>query len=138
MKKLIVLFTLIFAFTAFAAEKMVKLNVAGMTCNGCVTKVEKSLKAVEGVSDAKVSLDEKSATITLASNSKTTTDVLVKAITEAGFTASEGKIDGASVKSKKECGDCNDGECKDGKGAGKDKKEMNHKQKKETKEIKKS
>lgn len=39
-------------------------NIIGMTCDGCRTKVEKILNAVEGV-EAKVSLNPPLATITM-------------------------------------------------------------------------
>ncbi|MDD8017951.1 MAG: heavy metal-associated domain-containing protein [Bacteroidota bacterium] len=112
MKKMIVLLTLIFSISAFAGEKTVKLTVTGMMCNNCSAKVEKALKGVQGVSDAKVNLEEKSAVITLASESKTTSAMLVKAVDDAGFSATENST--ASKKStsvKKGDGKCEDGCC---------------------------
>lgn len=39
------------------------LKVNGMTCGGCVGKVTKALKAVDGVTEVKVSLDAGEATV---------------------------------------------------------------------------
>jgi Cu+-exporting ATPase len=39
-------------------------NITGMTCDGCRTKVEKTLNAIDGV-EAKVSLNPPIATITM-------------------------------------------------------------------------
>ena len=41
--------------------KKVKLNIEGMHCTGCSTRLEKVLNNVDGVEDAKVSLEEKKA-----------------------------------------------------------------------------
>ncbi len=97
---------------AFAEEKgnTVKLTVNGMTCSSCVNTVEKALKGVNGVFEAKVNLKEKSATVVLASNSKITQDELIKAVADAGFSASENK---AESKSMKKADDCEGGCCAD-------------------------
>lgn len=61
------------------------LNVEGMMCKNCVAHVEKALKGIEGVTDAKADLDAKTATVTLASD--VADDVLVKAVVEEGYEA---------------------------------------------------
>ena len=43
--------------------KEVKLNIEGMHCTGCSKRLEKVLNNVDGVEDAKVSLEEKKADI---------------------------------------------------------------------------
>ena len=43
--------------------KEVKLNIEGMHCTGCSTRLEKVLNNVDGVEIAKVSLEEKKADI---------------------------------------------------------------------------
>ena len=43
--------------------KEVKLNIEGMHCTGCSTRLEKVLNNVDGVEGAKVSLEEKKADI---------------------------------------------------------------------------
>jgi Cu+-exporting ATPase len=101
----------------FAGEKSktVTLSVSGMTCESCVNTVEKALKKVNGVENVKVALKEKTATVTLASNSKTTAVQLIKTVGDAGFTAQEGaKSPKVSPTTKKsETDGCGDGCCGD-------------------------
>ena len=59
------------------------LKVEGMTCGHCKAAVEKALKAVDGVEDAVVDLEEKTAEVTL--NKEVPDDVLAKAVTDAGY-----------------------------------------------------
>ncbi|HPY56085.1 MAG TPA: heavy metal translocating P-type ATPase [Sedimentibacter sp.] len=59
------------------------LKVEGMTCGHCKAAVEKALKAVDGVEDAVVSLEEKTAEVTL--KKEVPNDVLEKAVTDAGY-----------------------------------------------------
>ena len=59
------------------------LKVEGMTCGHCKAAVEKALKAVDGVKDAVVDLEEKTAEVTL--NKEVPDDVLAKAVTDAGY-----------------------------------------------------
>ncbi len=61
------------------------LNVEGMMCKNCVAHVEKALKGIEGVADAKADLDAKTATVTLAAD--VADDVLVKAVVDEGYEA---------------------------------------------------
>jgi copper chaperone CopZ len=89
MKTFIFLLTIFFTVSAFAGEKIVKLNIEGMSCAGCAAKVEKALKDVKGVSKASVNLEKKSATVTLAKKNPATTVKLVEAVSAAGFTASD-------------------------------------------------
>ena len=110
------LFTLIFSLTAFSADKtkMISLNVSGMTCEKCVSSVEKALKSVKGVKEAKVDLKNKKATVTLATT--TSSASLIKAVSDAGFTANAGESTTKSeVKkhSKSEGENCGDGCCGD-------------------------
>ncbi len=59
------------------------LKVEGMTCGHCKAAVEKALKALDGVEDAAVNLDEKTAEVTL--NKEVADDFLAKAVTDAGY-----------------------------------------------------
>jgi copper chaperone CopZ len=96
----------------------VKVSVSGMMCKSCAAKVEKALMDVKGVESVKVSLENKSAEVTLASNSKVSADVLVKAVSKAGFKASSGKSVATPKKSAqgdKEAMDCSKDCAKDGK-----------------------
>jgi len=60
------------------------LYVDGMMCMRCVAHVEKALKAVEGVSEVSVSLEEKKAVITLSQD--VPCEVLKKAVEDDGYT----------------------------------------------------
>lgn len=62
-----------------------KLNVEGMSCQHCVAHVTQALEAVEGVSKATVSLDEKSAVVELSSD--VDDSALVDAVVQAGYEA---------------------------------------------------
>jgi len=64
----------------------IKLAISGMSCNNCVTKVDKALRDVKGVKDVKVDLKSESAEVVLASAS-VKPDALVKSVVKAGFKA---------------------------------------------------
>jgi mercuric transport protein len=97
----------------FAAEKTktVTLNISGMTCESCAGTVEKALQKVNGVKEAKVDLKNKKAVVTFAS-AKTSSANLIKAVSDAGFDASEGSAPKAGMK-KQSSGEenCEDGCC---------------------------
>ncbi|NYB74624.1 heavy metal translocating P-type ATPase [Sedimentibacter hydroxybenzoicus DSM 7310] len=57
--------------------------VEGMSCGHCKAAVEKALKAVDGVENAVVDLESKTAEVTLSN--EVNDDVLKKAITDAGY-----------------------------------------------------
>ncbi len=61
--------------------------VEGMMCQHCQMAVEKALSKVPGVTEAKVDLEKKTATVTLAEN--VADSVLTGAITEAGYDPKE-------------------------------------------------
>jgi copper chaperone CopZ len=126
----VVLLIVVVAFGFTSAQttktKTVTLAVSGMKCENCVTKVDKALRGVEGVKDVKVSLEKKSADVVLASTS-VKSEVLLKAVAEAGFGASAGTLKMTAKKDmkescemgkegKKDCaatGDCSKDEKKD-------------------------
>ena len=60
------------------------IKVQGMTCNHCVMRVAKALKAVPGVQDAKVDLQKAEATISFDA-AKVTPEKLSVAVVEAGY-----------------------------------------------------
>lgn len=68
---------------ALANIGAIKLQVTGMTCASCVTRVEKSLKAVSGVQDAAVNLATEQASVTAAATVRL--DTLAAAIRKAGY-----------------------------------------------------
>ena len=66
-------------------NEMVKtLYVDGMMCMRCVAHVEKALKAVDGVAEVSVSLEEKKAVVTLSKD--VACEVLKKAVEDDGYT----------------------------------------------------
>jgi copper ion binding protein len=60
------------------------LKIEGMTCNHCVTRVEKALKALIGVTDARVDLQKGEAVVTY-DDTKVTPEKLSFAVVEAGY-----------------------------------------------------
>jgi len=65
------------------------LKVEGMSCGHCKAAVEKALKSVDGVENAVVDLNNKSADVTLAK--EVSNDVLSKAVADAGYEVTEVK-----------------------------------------------
>ena len=65
-------------------EKEMTLHIEGMMCMRCVAHVEKALKAVEGVAEVNVSLEENKAVVTLSA--PVAADVLKKAVEDDGYT----------------------------------------------------
>ena len=59
------------------------LDVEGMMCQHCVAHVNKALSGIEGVEAVEVSLEGKTATVTLAK--EVADDVLAKAVVDAGY-----------------------------------------------------
>ena len=66
--------------------KEVKLNIEGMHCTGCSTRLEKVLNNVDGVENAKVSLEEKKADIKY-DETQVSEKELIEAVEDAGFKA---------------------------------------------------
>ncbi|MCX6144184.1 MAG: heavy metal-associated domain-containing protein [Ignavibacteriales bacterium] len=98
---LIILIAVGFTSAQTTKTKTVTLAVSGMKCDNCVTKVDKALRGVEGVKDVKVSLKNNSAKVVLASTS-VKPEMLLNAISEAGFAASAGKLTVPAKKGDKE------------------------------------
>ncbi|MDO5639992.1 MAG: heavy metal-associated domain-containing protein [Neisseria sp.] len=65
----------------------IKLNIAGMTCGGCVASVTRVLEALDGVEKANVDLASASAEVTY-NPAKVAIDALVEAVEDAGYDAS--------------------------------------------------
>ena len=59
------------------------ISIEGMMCNHCTGTVQKALEAVEGVKAVTMSLEQKNATVELASD--VADDVLAKVVTDAGY-----------------------------------------------------
>jgi copper ion binding protein len=60
------------------------LKIQGMTCNHCVMRVAKALKAVPGVQDAQVDLQKAEAVVTF-SGPVVAPEKLSSAVVEAGY-----------------------------------------------------
>ena len=67
-----------------APARQVTLSVRNMTCSACAVTVKKSLTRVEGVTDAKVTLNPPQTVVTY-DPAKVHTERLVEATTKAGF-----------------------------------------------------
>lgn len=63
------------------------LKVQGMTCNHCVMRVVKALKALPGVQDAQVDLQKAEAVVTF-DDAKVAREKLASTVTDAGYKAS--------------------------------------------------
>ena len=68
-----------------------KIEVKGMTCEGCENTIVKSLKEIDGVEEATASHIDSVALVTF-DQSKTTIDKLVESIEKTGYTAGEYKL----------------------------------------------
>ena len=66
--------------------KETNLKIEGIHCAGCSTRLEKVLNNLEGVETAKVSLEEKKATIKY-NEEKISVENIKEAIEDAGFKA---------------------------------------------------
>ena len=69
-----------------AAPERVRLDIEGMTCAGCVSRVEKSLSGVDGVSACAVNLATDEAAVTFDPN-RAQVDDLIDAVSSIGYGA---------------------------------------------------
>lgn len=83
-KSLCFLATLVSLAAFAAAPRTAVLDVRNMTCELCSVTVKKLLERVPGVSQALIDYAGKTATVSFDAE-RTTTAVLIKATTEAGF-----------------------------------------------------
>jgi copper chaperone len=60
------------------------LKIQGMTCNHCVMRVQKALKAAAGVRDARVDLQKAEAVVSF-DETKVDLDALSAAVVDAGY-----------------------------------------------------
>lgn len=67
-------------------SQSVILDMQNMTCAMCKFTIKKALKGVEGVAEANVDYDAKTAEVTF-NPQKTSVDALIKATTDAGYPA---------------------------------------------------
>jgi len=104
MKKYIPAMTIVFAFTLLSLGAVTyggetsTLSVEGMTCQGCVNKVESAVKDVDGVESVNVDLESNSAEVTYTSADSMT--AIQQAITGAGFSVKTAEASGKSMEAK--------------------------------------
>ncbi|MEX0308101.1 MAG: heavy metal translocating P-type ATPase [Ruegeria sp.] len=67
-----------------AATQQTRLDIDGMSCASCVSRIERTLRATPGVIDAAVNIATNSATVTFAEGA-TEPATLAKTLTEAGY-----------------------------------------------------
>ena len=61
------------------------IKIEGMSCGHCQANVEKSIAAIDGVSEVKVDLEAKQATVSFDA-AITNLDAIKAAVTDAGYT----------------------------------------------------
>lgn len=71
-------------------NQTVILELQNMTCAMCKFTIKKALQGVDGVEDANVDYDTKTAKV-MFNAQKTNVDALIKATTDAGYPATERK-----------------------------------------------
>ena len=67
----------------------VVLNIKGMTCGGCASKVKGALSSCEGVKDAQVSYQDGKAVVHVE-DGKADSQVLIEAVKKLGYKVTEG------------------------------------------------
>jgi len=83
-------------------EEKVQLNIIGMTCAACATRIEKGLNKVEGVTNASVNLATEKASVEFIPGD-TNVDQLIAAVKKAGYDANViGETDGDYERSTRE------------------------------------
>lgn len=63
----------------------IKLNIEGMTCGGCVSRVGKTIREIPGVTDARVTLEDHQAIID--TNAPVEASAIVAALDKKGYKA---------------------------------------------------
>jgi copper chaperone CopZ len=89
-----------------------KIEISGMHCDNCASKVEKALSAIRGVEKVSVNRKKGEALVTVAAQSLLKTETLVNAVAKAGYKAKSGTITATPTE---QCDDdCKDGEHNEG------------------------
>lgn len=70
--------------TQTESVQSITLNIDGMSCNGCATTVQETLNKMDGVSDAKVDLENESASVTYNTDAVSVSD-FKQAVEDAGY-----------------------------------------------------
>lgn len=100
----ITLFLTVFSATAIAGSgyendqnkndsiqqnKVIRYEVFGMDCPGCQSALEKQVKKIDGVSEAKASWQKKQVVVTLKPDAKVKEEEITARIKKANFTPGE-------------------------------------------------
>ncbi|TDR18284.1 cation transporter [Marinicella litoralis] len=83
---MVLIYILITSTGAMAANQVVALTIDNMTCKMCDITVRKAIENVDGVIDATVDFESKSALVNFDPD-KTSIDLIVKAATLSGYPA---------------------------------------------------
>lgn len=86
------------AVSAENAGKSVLIPIEGMTCGVCAARVRKTLKAIDGVTDAAVDLEHRNARVNYV-ETKTSSDQFIAAINKLGYKAGTPTQAGKAVPS---------------------------------------
>lgn len=81
-------------------SRIVRLQIAGMTCQACAVHAQKTLSRVAGVSSAKVSYKLKAASLTVPADDEVPREAILNAISRIGYKGSF--VDEADNTAKKE------------------------------------
>jgi Cu+-exporting ATPase len=73
-------------------EQNITLPISGMTCANCAMNIERSLKKLDGVSDAAVNFASEQASVTYNETQLGATDI-VNAVSKAGFSVVPARVD---------------------------------------------
>lgn len=119
LKSLFVALALVFAmsFDASAKSEQLSLN-ADMHCGSCKTKIEKTLKTLDGIEKTDINVEAKTVNLTYDSD-KISKDKIVSTISDLGYNASEAKACSTEKKDAK----CSTAEKTNGKSCCTDKKD---------------
>ncbi|MCC0050105.1 MAG: cadmium-translocating P-type ATPase [Rhodobiaceae bacterium] len=79
------------------AQPHVTLDIDGMSCAACVSRIEKALSAIEGVSEANINLALARADVTVSGLAGDMPDKLIDAVHDAGYVA---RLRGGSVEER--------------------------------------
>ena len=88
MKNLILVFALLFANAAWAADNEMKVTVKGMVCAFCAQGIEKNFNAQPEVAGIKVSLENKQVLLRFKEGKTLSKEKITELLKDAGFEAS--------------------------------------------------
>ena len=103
LKTLVLALALVFAFGSQSFAKTESLEIStNMHCGSCKTKIENSLKTMNGIEKSDVNLEAKTVKLTYNAD-KVSKDAIVKNIADLGFTANVVGADAKEMKAGAAC-----------------------------------